>query len=39
MIKFSNVSKKFGDIVALDKVSFEVKPKEFVFFIGPTGAG
>jgi len=39
MIKFSNVSKRFGDIVALDKVSFEVEPKEFVFFIGPTGAG
>lgn len=39
MIKFANVSKKFGDIVALDKISFEIKPKEFVFIIGPTGAG
>lgn len=39
MIKFSNVSKKFGDIVALDEVSFEIRPQEFVFVIGPTGAG
>lgn len=39
MIKFANVSKSFGDILALDKVSFEIKPKEFVFIIGPTGAG
>lgn len=39
MIKFLDVSQKFGDIVALDKVSFEIKPKEFVFIIGPTGAG
>lgn len=39
MIKFSNVTKRFGDIVALEKVSFEIEPKEFVFIIGPTGAG
>jgi len=39
MIKFSNVTKKFGDILALDKVSFELEPKEFTFIIGPTGAG
>jgi len=39
MIKFSNVTKRFGEIVALDKVSFEIKPKELVFVIGPTGAG
>lgn len=39
MIKFSRVSKKFGDIIALDNSSFEVEPGEFVFITGPSGAG
>jgi len=39
MIKFENVSKKFGEVAALDKVNFELKPGEFVFIIGPSGAG
>lgn len=40
MIKFDNVTKKFplGNI-ALDSVSFEIEDKEFVFFVGPSGAG
>lgn len=40
MIKFENVSKKFplGNL-GLDEVSFEVEDKEFVFFVGPSGAG
>ncbi len=39
MIKFENVSKKFGEIVALEGVSFKIVPGEFIFIIGPTGAG
>ena len=39
MIKFENVSKQFGEVAALDKVNFELKPGEFVFIIGPSGAG
>jgi len=39
MIKFSDVTKSFGSINALDKISFEVKSGEFVFLTGPSGAG
>ena len=39
MITFDNVTKKFGEITALDRVSFGIKDKEFVFITGPSGAG
>jgi cell division transport system ATP-binding protein len=39
MIKFDKVSKKFGEIIALSDISFEVEPGEFVFITGPSGAG
>ncbi len=38
-VKFENVSKKFGSIVAVDQISFRVKPGEFVFITGPSGSG
>ncbi len=40
MITFEDVTKKFplGNI-ALDKVSFEINDNEFVFLVGPSGAG
>lgn len=39
MIKISNVTKKYGDKKALDKVSFEVDEGEIFAFIGHNGAG
>jgi len=39
MIKFEKVTKKFGEITALEEVSFTVAPGDFVFLTGPSGAG
>ena len=39
MIKVENLTKKFGDFVALDDVSFDVKKSEIFGLLGPNGAG
>lgn len=39
MIYANALSKQFGSVRALDKVSFEVKRGEVVGFLGPNGAG
>ncbi|MFH1129662.1 MAG: cell division ATP-binding protein FtsE [Patescibacteria group bacterium] len=39
MIEFKNVSKFYDDCAALDKVTFSIKPKEFVSIVGRSGAG
>ncbi len=39
IIKVENLTKKFGDFVALDSVSFDVKKGEIFAFLGPNGAG
>lgn len=39
MLRVSNLSKSFGGVKAVDRCSFDVKPKTITAFIGPNGAG
>lgn len=39
MIRLENVSKKYGEVLALNDINLHIKPGEFVFLIGPSGAG
>src|SRR5437588_7071093 len=39
MISVQNLSKYFGPVLAIDRVSFEVARGEIVGFLGPNGAG
>jgi putative spermidine/putrescine transport system ATP-binding protein len=38
-ISFVNVSKGFGKVLALDRISFEVENGEYLCVLGPTGSG
>jgi len=39
LVKFTDVAKKFGSVLALDKITFEVGKGEFVFITGASGSG
>jgi ABC-2 type transport system ATP-binding protein len=39
MIQVENLAKKFGEVVAVDGISFEVQKGEIFAFLGPNGAG
>lgn len=39
MIRFENLTRYYGDVCAVDHVSFEVKKGEILGFLGPNGAG
>jgi cell division transport system ATP-binding protein len=39
MVKFKDVTKKFGAATALENISFEIDKGEFVFITGPSGSG
>ena len=38
-VKVRNMTKRFGDLLVLDDVSFDVKQGEFLCIVGPTGCG
>ena len=38
-VKVTNLTKKFGDLLVLDNISFDVKDGEFLCIVGPTGCG
>ena len=38
-ITYKNVTKRWGDVVGVNDLSFEVADKEFVVFVGPSGCG
>jgi len=38
-VKVSGLTKKFGDLLVLDNISFNVKKGDFVAIVGPTGCG
>ncbi len=39
MIKLEGLTKRFGELTAVDHVDLEVPPGEFFVFLGPNGAG
>lgn len=39
VIKFKNVTKRYGNNTAVDNVSFNIKEGEFFVLIGPSGCG
>lgn len=38
-VTFEKVVKKFGDVVAVNDLSFEIDDKEFLVLVGPSGCG
>ena len=39
IVKFEEVTKKYGDLVVLDKLNLDIKKNEMVSIIGPSGSG
>ena len=39
MLKVNEVTKKYGKVLAVDRMSFEVDPGEIAVLLGPNGAG
>ena len=39
IVKFSEVTKQYGDLVVLDKLNLDIKKNEMVSIIGPSGSG
>ncbi|MCP3969685.1 MAG: ABC transporter ATP-binding protein [Rhodobacteraceae bacterium] len=39
LIRFQNVTKRFGEFTAIDKISLDIFAKEFFALLGPSGCG
>ncbi len=38
-IEIKNLTKRYGDVIALDNVNFTIEPGEFLILLGPSGCG
>src|SRR5262249_32310587 len=38
-LSLKNVTKRYGPLLAIDGISFDVRPREFISLIGPSGCG
>ncbi|MFC1976701.1 ABC transporter ATP-binding protein [Chloroflexota bacterium] len=38
-VRFENVTKQFGDVVAVNNLNLEIPDKEFLVLVGPSGCG
>ena len=38
-VKYSSVTKRFGDVVAVHDLHIDIADKEFLVFVGPSGCG
>ena len=38
-VEVRNLTKRFGDLLVLDNMSFNIRKGEFVCVVGPTGCG
>ena len=39
VVKVENLTKKFGDLIAVNKISFDIEQGEIFGLLGPNGAG
>jgi ABC-type Fe3+/spermidine/putrescine transport system ATPase subunit len=38
-IRITNLTKKFGDVIAVNDVSITIEPRTFLTLLGPSGCG